>query len=421
MSANLVERKRWVIPAVLLLSVVISYIDRSNLSYALPKIAEDYGWDTAATGKWGEFLFIAFFFSYGLANLLFSPIAERKGPRKSIMFAVVAFSLFTIAGAAAAKVFVLFFVTRILLGLGEGIHWPMNSKLIKNWFPVNERSRANGMWTAGIIIAFLIAPVVLVPIIDHFGWKFMLVAVGIAGMLITLPLLYFFIYDTPRQAPWLSAAEADEIEAGMEADEVRLEGGYWQQMKPVLSQPVFWIMMLGGIFNNAASHGIMSWLPTYFVKERGIEFSSLWWASSLPNLAGVIGIALWAWVGDRWKKRALLSGVCYLATGAIALIATTSSSIYTCVGIFSVAVFFQMAYTSQEFALVQRIIPKERIGTGSGFYNGASMLVGGVAGNLTIGQVVSATGSYQAGIIALLSFAALAGITMIGLAGKLKY
>jgi MFS family permease len=96
-------------------------------------------------------------------------------------------------------VFSLFFATRILLGLGEGVHWPMNSQLIKNWFPVQERSRANGMWTAGIIVSFLIAPVILVPIIDHFGWKFMLVSAGLAGMAVTLPLLYFFIYDTPAR------------------------------------------------------------------------------------------------------------------------------------------------------------------------------------------------------------------------------
>jgi sugar phosphate permease len=219
----------------------------------------------------------------------------------------------------------------------------------------------------------------------------------------------------------MTPAELRYIEAGREAEGPALAGGYWRQMRPILTQPVFWIMMLGGIFNNAAAHGIMNWLPTYFVKERGIEFSSLWWASSLPNLFGVAGIALWAWVGDRWQKRALLSGVCYLVTGGVALLAALAGSIYTCVGFFSIAVFFQMAYTSQEFALVQRIIPKERIGTGSGFYNGGTMLIGGVAGNLTIGQVVSATGSYQAGIIALLSFAALAGIMMIVLARRLKY
>ena len=411
---------RWVLPFILLVSVIISYLDRNNLSFALPKIADEYGWTDAQTGEYGMYLFLAFFFSYGVANMLFSPIGEKYGPKGSIIIAVVFFSLFTIAGAGVGHIFWLFFATRIFLGLGEGVHFPMNSKLIKNWFPTTERSRANGIWIAGVMLAVILAPVILVPVIDAYGWRTMFVGLGAMGMLITLPLIYFFVHNTPKEHPAISESEVEYIDSGMEEDETE-SLGFWNDVKPVLKSGIFWIAMVGGVFNNAASYGLMQWLPTYFVKGRQMEFESLWWATSLPYLLGIGGIVVMSLLGDKTGKRALLAGVGYLLCGVIAYFAATAPDIYMTVGLFSVAIFFQMAYTSQEFAILQRILPKNRVGAGSGFYNGIAMMVGGVMGHSIVGGVVQATGNWTAGIVALLGAAVLAGITMIILSVFLKY
>ena len=419
-SSEPMTKKRWVLPVILLISVIISYLDRNNLSFALPKIAAEYGWNTKQTGEYGMYLFLAFFFSYGLANMLFSPIGEKYGPKQSIIVAVLFFSFFTIAGAVVGRIFFLFLITRVLLGLGEGVHFPMNSKLIKNWFPMQERSRANGLWIAGVMVAVILAPVILVPVIESLGWRFMFVSLGVMGMLITIPLVYLFVYNTPHEHPAISKAELDYIESGMEEDEE--EGDtFWQQIKPMLAKGTFWIVMLGGILNNAASYGLMQWLPTYFVEERGLEFSSLWWAASAPYASGVMGIAAMSLLGDFTQKRALLAGVGYLITGVVAFFAVTSNTIGITVLLFSIAVFFQMSFTSQEFAILQRIVPKNRVGTGTGFYNGMSMMIGGIMGHSIVGGVVSMTGSYTYGIVALLGAAFLAGITMIVLSVFLKY
>ena len=63
----------------------------------------------------------------------------------------------------ASQVLLLFMATRVLLGLAEGVHFPMMSQLTKTWFPLHERSRANGLWVAGIYLAVLSAPLALVP------------------------------------------------------------------------------------------------------------------------------------------------------------------------------------------------------------------------------------------------------------------
>jgi len=411
---------RWQIPLALLVSVLISYLDRNNLSFALPKIAAEYGWTAQETGKYGMILFLAFFFSYGLANLCFSPLGEKFGPRQSITVAVIFFSIFTMLGAAVGHLFWLFVATRIFLGLGEGVHFPMNSQIIKNWFPVQERSRANGLWIAGVMVSVILAPVALVPLVDAFGWRFMFVALGVLGMTVTLPLLWIFVFNTPADHPRLSLAERDYIAAGMEKDEVQAEG-FWKQVAPILRQTPFWLALSAGILNNAASYGLMQWLPIYFVDGRGMEFKNLWWATSLPYLFGIAGIAVMSWLGDKTGKRVVLAGVGYLLTGGIAYFAATASSIEMTIILFSIAIFIQMSYTSQEFAILQRLLPKNRVGTGTGFYNGVAMMVGGVLGHSIVGGVVAATGNYTSGIVALLAAALLAGVSMLILSRFLKY
>ena len=410
---------RWRLPVVLLVSVVIAYLDRLNVSLALPYIAREYGWDTSDTGTYGGILMSIFFVGYGLANMFLSPLGEKYGPRKSLTAAVVAFSIFTISGAMVGSIFTAFLATRFFLGIGEGVHFPMNSKLTKNWFPTAERSRANGMWVSGILFSTILAPIILVPVIEHFGWRVMFVSLGILGMVVTIPLLLLFCYDTPREHPNISEAEIDFIDAGMEPEEPE-EAGFWNQVKPFLKKKTFWLQMLGGTFNNMTSFGLIMWFPTYLVKGRGLDFGDLE-VLSIPYGAGILGIAVMSWIGDKTERRTLLAGMGFILTGIFAFMAARADTIHATIALFAIAIFFQMAFTSHEFAILQRILPRNRVGTGTGLYNGVTMLVGGGLGTFIVGSVVAVTNSYTAGIMAILGLAFLAGIDMLILSRILKY
>ncbi len=86
---------RWRIPIVLAVTVFVNFLDRNNLALALPRIAQDFGWSDREIGSKGELLLAAFFVSYALSNMLLSPVAERFGPKRSVIAAIVAFSVFT--------------------------------------------------------------------------------------------------------------------------------------------------------------------------------------------------------------------------------------------------------------------------------------------------------------------------------------
>ena len=404
------RQNRWQIPAVLAVTVFINYLDRNNLSLALPRLAHDFNWSDREVGSKGELLLATFFLSYGLSNVLLSPLAERFGAKRSVIVAIVAFSLVTILSALFGYSFTALIVLRLLLGLGEGVHIPMLSAMTSRWFLPGERSRANAIWGSGILLSTAIAPLIVVPLIQFWGWRPSFAILGIGGMLLSIPLVYFLVPDESPHASWQSAVV---ITARDEREKKPLVG-YRRDYR-------FWLAVAGGSLNAFCAFGLLNWLPTYFNRAKAIDFAQLGWPLALVFSAGIIGLALMAYLGDKLQQRTHLAGAGFLIAGGAIYMASTTNRLELLVLFFALSVFCQSAYGAQEYAIIQRILPAERVGAGTGLYNGLSVLLGGVGGSLIPGSIVAATGSFEAAILSLVVGAWLAEIVMFLLARVLRY
>jgi sugar phosphate permease len=417
-AATPASRLRWRIPIVLGVTVFVNYLDRNNLALALPRIAQDFGWSDRAVGSNGELLLAAFFLSYALSNMLLSPFAERFGPKRSVIAAIAAFSLFTILSGPLGQSLTALIVLRLLLGFGEGVHIPMLSAIASRWFPIDERSRANAIWGAGILLATATAPLIVVPSIDAIGWRLTFAVLGVVGMLLSIPLVWFFVQDEPRRDFDASNTQLAYIHTGQEISDVAAirmpRAGYVRDRR-------FWLLVLGGSLNAFCAFGTLNWLPTYFNRAKGIDFERLGWPLALIFAAGIAGIILMAYLGDRLQRRSLLAGVGFLVAGVMVYVASNVNALEPLVLFFAIAVFFQSAYGAQEYAIVQSLLPAERVGTGTGLYNGLSVLFGGVGGSLIPGSIVATTGSFDAGILSIVVGALLASLVMFVLARMIQY
>jgi sugar phosphate permease len=67
---------RWRIPVVFGITFFVNYLDRDNLALALPRIAEEFGWNDKQTGEFGQYLLAAFFLALGLSNIFLSPCSR---------------------------------------------------------------------------------------------------------------------------------------------------------------------------------------------------------------------------------------------------------------------------------------------------------------------------------------------------------
>lgn len=407
--ATLNRQARWQIPAVLAVTVFINYLDRNNLSLAIPRLAQDFNWSDREVGAKGEVLLAAFFLSYALSNMLLSPLAERFGAKRSVMAAIAAFSIITILSAPLGYSFTALIVLRLLLGLGEGVHIPMLSAITSRWFLPGERSRANAIWGSGILLSTAMAPLIVVPLIQFWGWRPTFAVLGCGGMLLSIPLVYFLVPELPHPGQHAAAVATSHNQ-----EESKSAIAYHRDRR-------FWLAVAGGSLNAFCAFGVLNWLPTYFNRAKAIDFAQLGWPLALVFSAGIVGIALMAYLGDRLQQRTQLAGVGFLIAGGMVYMAAMTSRVELLVLFFALSVFCQSAYGAQEYAIIQRILPANQVGAGTGLYNGLSVLIGGVGGSLVPGSIVAATGSFDAGILSIVVGAWLASVVMFVLARMIRY
>lgn len=378
--------ERWKLVLTLGVTFLIAYYDRLNISLAMPLIAIENGWSAAETAANGALLMGLFYAGFGVANIFLTPLGERFGPRRSLVVIVLLWSLFTALGALASQVLTIFMASRVLLGLAEGIHPPMMNQLTNTWFAPGERSRANSVWFSGLFVSILTAPLLLVPVMEHYGWRTGFYVLAVGGILVSLPLVLFFVYDRPTLHPRVGADLAADIERRAGSIEVE-DRPTWRLL---LERP-FQIMMLGGIINNAVALGVASWLPTYLAALEGVQYADLSYLAAAPYGASLLGLALWAQIGDRTNRRALTSAAGYFVAGLLAtgaFIAGSAQVVWLTVTLLSLAVFFVAAWTASEFAIVQRIVPRAHVANGVGLYNGLTTMIGGGLGPYIIGGVI---------------------------------
>lgn len=411
---------RWSLSLALMVSLTIGFYDRNNITFALTDIARGLGWTEAETGAKGGALMSAFYVTYGLANMLLSPVASRRlGVRRSLLGMVVAFSIVTAITPLAARTLATFFAARFLLGITEGIHYPMMSTVTRRWFPPHERSRGTALYSAGAILSAVTAPMIIIPLKERIGWQRMFLAVSLMGAAITLPVLRRFVFDAPSEHPRIGADERRYLEHHVPVDAGPPAGD--GSLRELFAVPGFPLALAGGVVGAMSGLGLLSWLPAYLEKARGVTPDELASMLAAAALSAVLGIGTFAWLSDRSRNRIQLTAgavfVCAASTCATAL-APSKGAMFASL---CLTMFLVGAFNANEWAVVQRILPERRIAFGSGIYNGLTTLIGGALGPALIGGVISLTGRYSNGIVVLSGFIVATSALYFVLGRSVKY
>lgn len=103
-------------------------------------------------------------------------------------------------------------VVRFLFGAGEAGGYPNMAGVIARWFPATERARTQGaVWAAGRLGA-AIAPLVVVPILQAWGWRAAFWLVGSVGF-IWAAVWWLWYRNNPSEHPGISRQELAELNA----------------------------------------------------------------------------------------------------------------------------------------------------------------------------------------------------------------
>ncbi len=410
-------RYRWRVPLVLGITVVIAYLDRINITLALPLIAEQFEWTEAEIQRNGGLLMSMFYVGYGLSGLLLSPFAANLGPRRGVAAIIALASLFTALGAYLSQFLLLFAASRVLLGVAEGPHFPLGGMAVRHWFPPGERSRANSLLFAGVFVAVITGPLLLVPLMHGYGWRAAFLLLAVIGLGISVPLVLRFVRDTPGEDPRIPEPEREWLAAHVDPDVG--DGPAMRYPLYLFKRTDFLLLLSVGTLSNIVTIGLTSWIPTFLTHSLGVQYEQLTWLASLPYLSGLLGLAFWAHVGDRTNRRGLIAAVGFLILSGLIYVAFSTEVIAVTITAMVLAVFCASAYTSSEYAFAQRIIPARHIAAGIGLFNGVSIVAGGSLAPVLASGLLEADGGHS--LLLLVGLAVATAVLMAILGRRLAY
>ena len=310
-------RLRWVLIFWMFVVSAIAYLDRVNISIAGTTIAQEFHLDKVELG----WVFSAFVLGYALFQTPGGRIADRIGPRTTLMIGVIWWGVFTAlitflppGGSAMLAVVI---GVRFCLGIGEAVVYPASNCVVAQWIPSAERGIANGIIFSGVGFGAGVTPPLITYLMLHYGWRSSFWVSAILG-LVAGGIWYVVARDTPREHPWITSGEAAYIESGLTQRNVQDGTEEKLPWSVILSNPHILAVTFSYFCYGYAAYIFFSWFYIYLNQVRGLDLKASGYFTMLPFLAMAVGSPLGGWISDRLTKtHGKRVGRCVLAAVAI--------------------------------------------------------------------------------------------------------
>jgi MFS family permease len=395
---------RWlrIIPVALIM-YTIAFIDRTNISLALPWISKDLHLDPPQAGTVAGI----FFWGYLVLQIPGGHLAKHWSAKKFISILLVAWAIFAV-GCGLARTYHELLLMRLLLGVAESGVYPATLILLSHWFTRSERARANALWLLCLPGALIVSSPASGWILDHWSWRVMLVAEG------SLPFLWLaiwlaFIQDHPRDATWLPEAERGPLVEILRQESFALKGSETVPYLRALFRPQVFLLAAVYFCFVSGQMGLLFWLPSAMGTFRRLSSLSTGILYTVPFIAGAVSLLIISRHSDRVHERrlhaagAMLFGGCCILL-AVATIPHSLSIAFALIVLSGVGAYGPMGAF---WAIPTETLPPAIVGSAMGFVNAIGNL-GAYFAPLIVGYLNKRTGTFLAG------FTYLGAITLVG-------
>ena len=368
---------------------VLTFLDRLAIAVAGPAIQADLH---IPPQDWGWIL-SAYVLAYGLFEMPSGALGDRRGQRRELTRIVSWWSAFTALTGLCTGFWQLVSV-RFLFGMGAAGAYPNSAGVIARWFPAGERARSQGVIWAASRLGGVLAPLLIVPLQQWFGWRAVFWVLGVAGF--AWAAVWFTRFrNFPHELASVGAEELRVIgEAPSSHSKTQIP---WARL---LRSRELWLVVLAYGFYGCGSWFYFSWFPIWLVRSAGFSFDGVL-LTSLPFAMGFLGNLAGGFLGDRlslrWgAKRALrvIPAVCLTFTAAILVAMANFHGKIAVVALSSVGFGVMDLMLPAAWAMCMAI-GGSYSGTTTGMMNTAGQ-AGGFVCTVLFGYIVHSTGSYDA-------------------------
>jgi sugar phosphate permease len=379
----------------------IAYIDRTNFSFAMAAVQQEFGLSSGELGLASG----VFFAGYVLFQIPGGYLGQRWSARKFVFWCLLFW------GAAAtlcglARSFTELLVLRFCLGMGQGGVWPATAVLLAEWFEPEERARANGVWVLGQPVAMILSSPLSGLLLDHHSWRTMFVVEGL------LPVFF--------AAVWWRVVEGRPPRAGV--------GASAQAGQPTLSLRARIALLADrnvgvlAAMNFAFScglYGLVLWMPTGIASFGELSNAHVGLLTAVPFLFAGAGALYNAHRSDKAGERRWHGAICCAVAGLTLGVGSQSGAAAPVLGMALLCLTYAAIYGSfgPRWALMTEVVPAQSAGLALGLVSGIGN-IGGICGPYLFGALRDRTGDFTTGAYFLSGCLVLAGILILCLREK---
>jgi ACS family D-galactonate transporter-like MFS transporter len=398
-----ITRREWTVILLLVLSVVINYVDRSNLGLAMPLLERQFSFSAYRAGE----LLSAFFWTYALVQLfgIAGELTDRFPVGWVLMLGYLLWSTAT-AFTGMTTSYEALFALQLVLGLGESVAYPCYSRIFAS-MPQEHRGRANAFIDAGTKLGPAGGAFVGGLVLVHWGWRWLFAIFGVGALVWMVP----WYFAMPRGGPSAKA----EREAATGATGSTGATGATGSIAKMVRLRCAWGTTIGHFSGNYFYYFLLAWLPTYLVQEEKLSIRNMSRLTAAIFLLIACSTLVSGWVSDRLiacgasatsVRLKLVVGGQVIASSLLA-IAVVHGHPLVSLGLLAIACIGHGGYASNHWAIAQTLAGPAMAGRWSSLQNGIANFAG-ITAPWVAGMIVQTWGS------ARLAFVLAGGVALVG-------
>ncbi len=214
--------------------------------------------------------------------LLFGMMADRYGRRRPLMWNVLFFSSVELLCGFAPS-FTVFFILRMLFGIGMGGEWGVGASLAMEHAPVRWRGVLSGILQSGYPIGYLLAALAARLVLPNWGWRAMFWVGGIPALL-----AIYIRTKVPESAAW----EQHRLTRTLDGPRIA-----WQHKWLSLYLIVLMFLM------NCLSHGTQDLYPDFLKHGHNMGQNTVAYITMFYNVGAVVGAVIFGMLSERVGRR----------------------------------------------------------------------------------------------------------------------
>jgi ACS family hexuronate transporter-like MFS transporter len=341
----------WVPSFAMLLSSLLSYVDRQTLAVLSPTIMHETGLSATAYAT----ALAVFQILYMIGNPIWGSILDFVGLRKG-MFVAVALRAIASTAHAWMSGFWGFAGARGVLGFGEGSAFPAALKAAAESLPPNKQSRGTAIGYSGASLGAIITPLIVTPIAAAFGWRSAFLVTGAMGV------AWLAMWAVIGRPPYMQPHRRESMKIA------------W----PNLLERRLWLVVSSFGLGAVALGLVSSMSPLYLNRVFGLSQVQLGGVLWIPLVGWEAGYFFWGWIADKFLPRGRRPTALFLMLTLFALptvLVTEIHSLPIVLALFFWATFIADGFVVLSLRVGSHLYPRDQTAMVGGIGSGSWSLV----------------------------------------------